>query len=92
MFLTTGTVWGLAILVKKTGFVLVDGHQQKEQIKRWISNIVPAFGRYHDAPQDILGRISSSSESSPEILVRPAKETRETAPEQLLRASHSEDP
>ncbi|MCW3094951.1 MAG: hypothetical protein JWL77_569 [Chthonomonadaceae bacterium] len=84
MFLTTGTVWGLAILVRKTGFVLGDGHQQKEQIKRWISNVIPAFGRYHDAPQDILGRISSPPEPSPEVLWQPTSHTKESDSQPLL--------
>jgi hypothetical protein len=70
--------------------MLGEGRQQTRTLKRLFFGDAYAY-EPPVTPQETLLRASSPPETSSEILLHPATDMVETAPEQLLRASRSED-
>ncbi|MCW3094950.1 MAG: hypothetical protein JWL77_568 [Chthonomonadaceae bacterium] len=85
----------LVTIVGIIRLLLGEGRQQTKTLKRLVFGIASVYEAsvYETpvTPNETLLRASSQPETSGEILLRPAADAAETAPEQLLRASRSED-
>jgi len=86
MFFACAMITALGIVRWKLGA----GLQQAVSLKRMVGKLVPGF-TYQDAPQDILERISSTSEPDPEIAQHPIPSTTEAAMQPLLSNALSEN-
>jgi len=77
------------MIVSVIRLVLGEGHQQTATLKRVAGFFIPDLKRSVACPQESLLRASSLPETPIDTLLRPAIETTEAAPEQLLRPSQS---